>query len=273
MAWAWASLLTVTFADIYVRAARARRDRRPGDPLLGATDDPRDGRATEAPGPPARRARRSAPAAPACARRSRRRRPAPTSGSSASRSSARRTRSWPRAASRPRSATSRRRDSWQVHFRDTMVGGKLLNNPRMAELHATEAPDRVRELELWGAVFDRTARRPDPAATVRRPLAPAAGPRRRPDRPGDDPDPPGPGGRARASTVYMECTITRLITGPAGVTGRVRLLAHDRAADRLPGQGRSSSRPAGSARPTRSRRTPGSTAATARRWPTRPAPS
>src|SRR5947207_8720685 len=47
-------------------------------------------------------------------------------------------------------------DSWQVHFRDTMVGGKLLNNPRMAELHAAEAPERVRELELWGAVFDRT---------------------------------------------------------------------------------------------------------------------
>ena len=48
------------------------------------------------------------------------------------------------------------RDSWSTHFRDTMVGGRLLNNPRMAELHAREAPDRVRELELWGAVFDRT---------------------------------------------------------------------------------------------------------------------
>ena len=47
-------------------------------------------------------------------------------------------------------------DTWQIHFRDTMVGGKLLNNPRMAQLHAMEAPDRVRELELWGAVFDRT---------------------------------------------------------------------------------------------------------------------
>src|SRR5215212_3661526 len=47
-------------------------------------------------------------------------------------------------------------DKWQTHFRDTMVGGKLLNNPRMAELHAREAPDRVRELEAWGAVFDRT---------------------------------------------------------------------------------------------------------------------
>ena len=48
------------------------------------------------------------------------------------------------------------RDTWQVHFRDTMVGGKLINNPRMAELHAKEAPERVRELERWGAVFDRT---------------------------------------------------------------------------------------------------------------------
>ena len=48
------------------------------------------------------------------------------------------------------------RDSWSTHFRDTMVGGRLLNNPRMAELHAREAPDRVRELESWGAVFDRT---------------------------------------------------------------------------------------------------------------------
>ena len=48
------------------------------------------------------------------------------------------------------------KDTWQVHFRDTMVGGKLINNPRMAELHAKEAPDRVRELERWGAVFDRT---------------------------------------------------------------------------------------------------------------------
>ena len=47
-------------------------------------------------------------------------------------------------------------DNWQVHFQDTMFGGKYLNNWRMAELHAREAPDRVRELELWGGVFDRT---------------------------------------------------------------------------------------------------------------------
>ncbi len=48
------------------------------------------------------------------------------------------------------------RDNSQVHFRDTMRGGKFLNNWRMAELHASEAPDRVWELEAWGAVFDRT---------------------------------------------------------------------------------------------------------------------
>src|SRR5438876_605081 len=49
-----------------------------------------------------------------------------------------------------------RRDNWKIHFRDTMRGGKFLNQWRMAELHAKEAPDRVRELEEWGAVFDRT---------------------------------------------------------------------------------------------------------------------
>src|SRR5918992_1387561 len=48
------------------------------------------------------------------------------------------------------------RDNWQVHFRDTMRGGKFLNNWRMAELHAKESPDRVWELEAWGALFDRT---------------------------------------------------------------------------------------------------------------------
>src|SRR5215218_6000442 len=48
------------------------------------------------------------------------------------------------------------RDSWQVHFRDTMRGGKFLNQWRLAQLHAQEAPARVRELEEWGAVFDRT---------------------------------------------------------------------------------------------------------------------
>jgi succinate dehydrogenase / fumarate reductase flavoprotein subunit len=50
-----------------------------------------------------------------------------------------------------------RSDDWGTHFRDTMRGGKFLNNWRMAQLHAQEAPERVRELEQWGALFDRTA--------------------------------------------------------------------------------------------------------------------
>ncbi|MGW2640223.1 fumarate reductase/succinate dehydrogenase flavoprotein subunit [Streptomyces sp. NPDC001348] len=53
-------------------------------------------------------------------------------------------------------ANANERDNWQVHFRDTMRGGKFLNQWRMAELHAQEAPDRVWELETWGALFDRT---------------------------------------------------------------------------------------------------------------------
>jgi succinate dehydrogenase / fumarate reductase flavoprotein subunit len=48
------------------------------------------------------------------------------------------------------------RDNWRVHFADTLRGGQYLNNWRMAELHAKEAPDRIRELEAWGALFDRT---------------------------------------------------------------------------------------------------------------------
>ncbi len=54
-------------------------------------------------------------------------------------------------------ATTDARDNWQVHFRDTMRGGKLLNNWRMAQLLAQEAPARVNELEAWGALFDRTS--------------------------------------------------------------------------------------------------------------------
>ncbi|MFF9816172.1 fumarate reductase/succinate dehydrogenase flavoprotein subunit [Streptomyces sp. NPDC014006] len=53
-------------------------------------------------------------------------------------------------------ANANEHDSWQVHFRDTMRGGKFLNQWRMAELHAKEAPERVWELETWGALFDRT---------------------------------------------------------------------------------------------------------------------
>jgi len=50
-------------------------------------------------------------------------------------------------------------DGWKVHFRDTMRGGKMLNHWRMAQLHAQEAPERVLELEDWGALFDRTEQR------------------------------------------------------------------------------------------------------------------
>jgi succinate dehydrogenase / fumarate reductase flavoprotein subunit len=109
-------------------------------------------------------------------------------------------------------------DSWQVHFRDTMVGGKLLNNPRMAELHAKEAPDRVRELELWGAVFDRTR----DGRILQRPFGGHTYPRLAHvgDRTGlemirtlQD--------RAVAMgiTVYMECTITHLLARPDRVKG------------------------------------------------------
>ncbi len=109
-------------------------------------------------------------------------------------------------------------DKWQTHFRDTMVGGKLLNNPRMAELHAKEAPDRVRELELWGAVFDRTR----DGRILQRPFGGHSHPRLAHvgDRTGlemirtlQD--------RAVSSgiDVFMECTITRLITGEDGVVG------------------------------------------------------
>ena len=93
-------------------------------------------------------------------------------------------------------------DNWQVHFRDTMRGGKLLNHWRMAELHAKEAPERVWELEQWGALFDRTAGRADQPARLRRsPLRPA-GPRRRPHRPGDDPHPAAADGEPRDRRVH-----------------------------------------------------------------------
>src|SRR6266540_3882702 len=110
------------------------------------------------------------------------------------------------------------RDSWKTHFADTMRGGQYVNNWRMAELHAKEAPARVRELELWGAVFDRT---PD-GRILQRPFGGHTHPRLAHvgDRTGlemirtlQD----------RAVSlgiqVYMECTVTRLITGTDGVRG------------------------------------------------------
>ena len=84
-------------------------------------------------------------------------------------------------------------DNWQVHFRDTMRGGKMLNNWRMAQIHAQEAPDRVYELERWGALFDRTARRAHLPARLRRPPLRPPGPRGRPHRARADPHPPAEG--------------------------------------------------------------------------------
>ena len=110
-------------------------------------------------------------------------------------------------------------DSWQVHFRDTMVGGKLLNNPRMAELHATEAPDARPRARAVGRRVRPDGRRPDPPAPVRRALASAPRARRRPDRPRDDPDAPGPCRRAGHRRSTWSARSRRLITGPGGVTG------------------------------------------------------
>ena len=109
-------------------------------------------------------------------------------------------------------------DDWRVHFRDTMRGGKMLNHWRMAQLHAQEAPDRVRELEDWGALFDRT---PDGLISQRdfgghryARLAHVG------DRTGLELI------RtlqqrtvALGVDVYMECTVTRLLTDTEGITG------------------------------------------------------
>ncbi len=116
------------------------------------------------------------------------------------------------------------RDGWRVHFADTMRGGAYVNNWRMAELHAREAPDRVRELEAWGAVFDRT---PDGRILQRNfgghkyPRLAHVG-----DRTGlemirtlqDH-------GVHQGIDVHMECTVTALLTSDDRVSGAV---AYDR---------------------------------------------
>ena len=128
------------------------------------------------------------------------------------------------------------RDSWQIHFRDTMVGGKLLNNPRMAELHAKEAPDRVRELEPWGAVFDRTR----DGRILQRPFGGHTHPRLAHvgDRTGLEmirtlQDRTVASGRHGLHGVHDHAPADRRRPG----RGRRRLLAPGRAARRVPGQG------------------------------------
>jgi succinate dehydrogenase / fumarate reductase flavoprotein subunit len=110
------------------------------------------------------------------------------------------------------------RDNWKVHFADTMRGGQYVNDPRMAELHAREAPDRVRELEAWGALFDRT---PD-GRILQRNFGGHAYPRLAHvgDRTGlemirtlqDH-------GIHQGITFHMECTVTRLLTDGGRVVG------------------------------------------------------
>ena len=113
-------------------------------------------------------------------------------------------------------------DSWQVHFRDTMRGGKMLASWRMAQLHAQETPERVMELESWGAVFDRT---PDGRIAQRdfgghryARLAHVG------DRTGLE--------MVRTlqqravslgMEVFMECVVLRLLHGPDGVAGALGL--------------------------------------------------
>ncbi|MBI3725095.1 fumarate reductase/succinate dehydrogenase flavoprotein subunit [bacterium] len=109
-------------------------------------------------------------------------------------------------------------DNWQTHFKDTMKGGQMLNNWRMAQLHAQEAPERVRELERWGAVFDRTPdgrilQRPFGGHTYRR-LAHVG------DRTGlelirtlQD------RGVHQGISVFMECTVARFLKDGDRVTG------------------------------------------------------
>ena len=132
------------------------------------------------------------------------------------------------------------RDNWQVHFADTMRGGQYVNNWRMAELHAKEAPDRVRELEAWGALFDRTRGRPHSPAQLRRTQVPPPGPRGRSDRPGDDPHASGPqhpSGHRRAHGVHAAPAVHRWRPG------RRRAVAYDRERGRFPSvprQGRGS---------------------------------
>jgi succinate dehydrogenase / fumarate reductase flavoprotein subunit len=109
-------------------------------------------------------------------------------------------------------------DDWKTHFRDTMRGGKFLNNWRMAQLHALESPDRVRELEQWGALFDRTEKgdilqRAFGGHTFKR-LCHVG------DRTGlemirtlQD------RGVQQGIDVYMECTVTRLLTAGGRIAG------------------------------------------------------
>ena len=175
-------------------------------------------------------------------------------------------------------------DNWQVHFRDTMRGGKFLNHWRMAELHAKEAPDRVWELETYGALFDRT---PDGKISQRNfggheyPRLAHVG-----DRTGlelirtlqqkivslqqeDERDVRRRRGRCSRSS--PSAPITRTAQGRAGAIAGASATAATTGRFVVFEAPRSSSPPAGSASRSRSPATPGSTPATGTRWRCAPA--
>ena len=158
------------------------------------------------------------------------------------------------------------RDSWKVHFADTMRGGQYVNNWRMAELHAKEAPARVKELEAWGAVFDRTK----DGKILQRNFGGHRYPRLAHvgDRTGprDDPHPPGPRhppGHRGPHGVHHRAPAQ----GRRPHRRRLRLRPRARACSSCSTPRRWCWPPAASAGPTRSPRTAGNTPATATPWP------
>ena len=129
------------------------------------------------------------------------------------------------------------KDNWKVHFRDTMKGGRYLNQWRMAQLHAMEAPDRVKELEEWGALFDRTA----DGRILQRNFGGHKYPRLAHvgDRTGLEMIRTlQQHGIHRGMQVYMECTVTRLLGDGDRDPRRVRLLARERPLRHLRREGR-----------------------------------
>ena len=222
MQFAWASLFSVAFADFYVLPAGHRHDLRP-EVLLMETSS---GTTTTSSS--------SGPAARACAPRSRRceagARTAVVCKSLLGKAHTVMAEGGIAAAM----GNAYPEDNWRVHFRDTMRGGKMLNHWRMAQLHAQEAPDRVRELEDWGALFDRT----DDGLISQRDFG-----GHRYARLAHVGDRTGlelirtlqQRTVALGIDVFMECTVTRLLTDERRHQRRVRLLAGVRPVRRLAG--------------------------------------
>ena len=164
------------------------------------------------------------------------------------------------------------RDNWKVHFADTMRGGQYVNNWRMAELHAKEAPDRVRELEAWGAVFDRTK----DGQILQRNFGGHRYPRLAHvgDRTGlelirtlqDH-------GIHQGIEVHMEVTVVRLLKDGERIAGAVGYTRERGRFKVFQAKARGAGDRRASGGPTRSPPTAGSAPATATRWPTTPAPS